>query len=65
MYNKTINIAVVSEVAKALDTLKEQMVFVGGAIISLYTDDAAVDEIRSTADIDMTISVLNYAKWTM
>jgi len=63
VYNKTINIAVVAEIARALGILKEQMIFVGGSIISLYTDDPAADEIRPTADIDMTISVLNYTNW--
>ncbi len=31
MENRTINIAVVAEVAQALQDLKNQMVFVGGA----------------------------------
>ncbi|WNM19487.1 nucleotidyl transferase AbiEii/AbiGii toxin family protein [Flavobacterium capsici] len=39
------------------------MVFVGGAVISLYTDDAAAEEIRPTSDIDMTINLANYAEW--
>ena len=64
MYNKTINIAVVSEIARALGDLKDRMIFVGGSIISLYTDDPASDEIRPTADVDMAISVLNYPVWT-
>lgn len=29
------------------------MVFIGGAVISLYTDDPAAEEIRPTSDIDM------------
>ena len=64
MHNKIINIAVVAEVARALGELKNRMIFVGGSIISLYTDDPAADEIRPTADVDMTISVLNYPVWT-
>jgi hypothetical protein len=63
MENRTINIAVVAEVAKALKELKDQMVFVGGAVISLYADDSAADEIRPTADIDMTIKLLNFKNW--
>jgi hypothetical protein len=31
------------------------MVFVGGAVISLYTDDPATDEVRPTSDIDLTL----------
>ncbi len=64
MENKTINLAVVAEVARALQNLKEQMVFVGGAVVSLYTDDPAADEIRPTADIDLTINVVNLSDWS-
>ena len=48
MENRVINLAVVAEVAEALKTFKDQVVFVGGAVISLYTDDPAADEIRPT-----------------
>jgi predicted nucleotidyltransferase len=63
MYNKVINLALVAQVAKGLKELREKMVFIGGAVISLYTDDPAADEIRPTADIDMTINLANYTEW--
>ena len=63
MENRTINIAIVAEVAEALQDLKQQMVFVGGAVISLYTDDPAADEIRPTQDIDMTLNIINLSHW--
>lgn len=63
MYNKVINLALVSQVAQGLQELREKMVFIGGAVISLYTDDPAADEIRPTSDIDMTINLANYAEW--
>ncbi len=63
MENRTINISVVAEVAKALHELKDQMVFIGGAVVSLYADDPAADEIRPTADIDMAINLLNFSNW--
>lgn len=63
MENRTINIAVVAEIAIALAELKHQMVFVGGAVVSLYADDPAADEIRPTADIDMTINLMNFSNW--
>lgn len=63
MENKTINIAIVAEVAKALEELKDQMVFIGGAVVSLYADDPAADEIRPTSDIDMTINLMNFSSW--
>jgi len=61
--NKIINIAVVAEIAEALKDIKQDMVFVGGAVISLYTDDPAADEIRPTQDVDMTINILNLGHW--
>jgi predicted nucleotidyltransferase len=65
MENRTINIGVVEEVAQALKDLKDQMVFVGGAVVSLYTDDPAADEIRPTDDIDMTLNVVNLSNWSV
>lgn len=64
MKNRIINIATVAEIATALLELKDKMVFIGGAIVSVYTDDPSADEIRPTADIDLTINLLNYADWT-
>lgn len=65
MENRIINIAVVAEVARALKELKDHMVFVGGSVISLYTDDPAADEIRPTGDIDMTIKIMGYRNWVV
>ncbi|MDH5399698.1 MAG: hypothetical protein OEX02_16220 [Cyclobacteriaceae bacterium] len=63
MENRIINIAVVAEIAEALKDIREDMVFVGGAVVSLYTDDPAADEIRPTQDIDMTLNVVNLGHW--
>ena len=63
MENRKINIAVVAEVAEALKEIKENMVFVGGAVVSLYTDDPAADEIRPTQDIDITLNIINLSHW--
>jgi hypothetical protein len=64
MNNKVVNIRMVGEVAKALQDLRPKMVFVGGAVISLYTDDPAADEVRPTSDIDLTIQLTGYKEWT-
>ena len=63
MNNKVINLALVAQVANGLQELKDKMVFIGGAVISLYTDDPAAEEIRPTSDIDMTINLANYIEW--
>lgn len=63
MPNKVINLAIVAQIAKGLQELNDKMVFIGGAVISLYTDDPSADEIRPTTDIDMTINLANYTEW--
>ena len=50
----------IKAVANALGELKEKVVFVGGAIISLYPD-RPVFEIRPTDDVDVIIEIVNYA----
>ncbi len=63
MNNKIINIATVAEIALALKELKDEMIFVGGAVVSLYADNDAVEEVRQTDDVDVTINLVNYASW--
>ncbi len=58
MKNRTINLGVVAEIAEALGELNESVVFVGGAVVSVYTDDPAADEIRPTQDVDLTLTLL-------
>ncbi len=42
------NIAMIQEVARGLGDLKDQVVFIGGATVSLYLDIGAADEVRPT-----------------
>jgi predicted nucleotidyltransferase len=63
MQNKIINLGVVKKVARALDHLRMRVAFVGGAVISLYTDDPSADELRPTKDIDLSITLEGYGAW--
>ena len=63
MYNKTINIGVVAKVAEGLQQYREQVVLVGGAVISLYTDDPGADEISKTKDIDFTVNIVDVGEF--
>ena len=56
-----INRVRIKAVANALGELKDKVVFVGGATISLYPTHAAL-EVRPTDDIDVIIEVINYAE---
>lgn len=57
--NHHTNTVRIKAVANALDNLKEKVVFVGGATISLYPD-RQVFEVRPTDDVDVIIEILNY-----
>lgn len=63
MYYNPINLELVAKVAKGLKELNDKMVFIGGAVIGLYVDHQAAEEIRPTTDIDMTIDLVNYQHW--
>jgi hypothetical protein len=63
MNNKVINIEIIKKVALGLQELRQEMVFVGGATLSLYADDPAADAVRPTSDIDLSVSVLGYGAW--
>ena len=61
--NHHINIVRIRTVAFALNALKEKVVFVGGATVSLYANRPVL-EIRITDDVDVLIEILNYKKRT-
>ncbi len=46
------------EVASALGELYEKTVFVGGAVVSIYVNDPAADEVRPTKDIDIALEIV-------
>lgn len=55
------NIVRLKAVRSALSALNETVVFVGGAILSLYADKPVID-VRNTNDIDIIIEILSYKK---
>ena len=54
MINTLINWKVIKTIANALGELNQKVVYVGGAVVSLYIDDTAAEDIRPTKDIDIT-----------
>ncbi|MDX9854422.1 MAG: hypothetical protein RBS81_11620 [Tenuifilaceae bacterium] len=59
------NIMMLQTVANGLGELKDEMVFVGGAVAELYADNPAASEIRPTIDVDCVIEIrsrLQFAK---
>lgn len=57
MKNTLINKAIIKRIAVALEELNEKIIYVGGAIVSLYINDPGADDTRPTKDIDITIKV--------
>jgi len=61
MKNTQINRAVTKKIAIALGPLNQQVVYVGGAVVSLYIDDRAADDVRPTKDLDLTMKIASIA----
>lgn len=59
--NTIIDRKAVAKIARALGPLKDEVVFVGGAIVSVYINDPAAEDFRPTKDIDISLSVASYA----
>lgn len=55
--NTIINRMATIKIAKALGDLNSKVVFVGGAMVSLYIDDPFAEDIRPTKDIDLTFQI--------
>lgn len=57
MKNTTINKQIIQRIANALGELNNEVIFVGGATVSLYINDEAAEDVRPTKDIDISVSV--------
>ena len=53
----SINNIMLQTVANGLKELKEEVVFVGGAVAELYASDPAASDIRPTQDVDCVIKL--------
>ena len=58
------NITRIKATSNALGALAKDVVFVGGATVSLYTDRPA-DEVRPTDDVDVLIELTNYNEYSL
>ncbi len=58
------NMNMLQIVADGLEELKEEIVFVGGAIAELYADDPAASDIRPTQDVDCVIELNTRMEFT-
>ena len=57
MKNTFINREATKKIALALGELNEYVVYVGGAVVSLYIDDPSAEDVRPTKDIDISLEI--------
>lgn len=62
LINSTINIKVIEKVANALGELNNDVIYVGGAIVSFYITDMGADQPRPTKDIDISVQISTYSE---
>lgn len=60
--NQQINLNILEEVASALGEINKEVIYVGGAVISLYTSNYYSEEVRPTKDIDISVQISTYAE---
>lgn len=57
-----LNLDVVAQVATALGDLNNEVVYIGGAVISIYATEPGADLPRVTEDIDVCVQVSTFAQ---
>ena len=57
------NLDNIREVHRLLDSLANEVVFVGGATVSLYATAPAAEEARPTADVDIVVELASYGNY--
>lgn len=60
MRNKEANKQIIKIIAQALGDINEKVVFVGGAIVSMYATDEGAEDVRVTKDVDITLQLATY-----
>ncbi len=60
--NQIINLKVVEKVAIALGEINNDVIYVGGAVVSLYVTDEGAEQPRPTKDIDISVQISSYSQ---
>lgn len=59
------NVVRIKAVANALRELNDQVVYIGGAVVSLYVDHPELMDLRVTDDVDVIIELANRGKYML
>ena len=62
MKNTEINKSAIKKIAYALGKLNDKVVYVGGAVVSLYINDPGADDVRPTKDVDIGLEISSLGK---
>ncbi|MEN0046107.1 MAG: nucleotidyl transferase AbiEii/AbiGii toxin family protein [Bacteroidota bacterium] len=57
MRNIDYNLKTIVTIASALNGLEKEVVYVGGAVVNLYSNTTSVEDIRPTKDIDIGLNI--------
>jgi hypothetical protein len=57
------NVEMLVRAAEALGELKDEVVFVGGAVVDLFITDPAAPRPRFTEDVDVVVEVTTHGEW--
>lgn len=60
--SQTVNLQVIEKVATVLDELNKEVIYIGGAVVSLYVTDTGAEQPRPTKDIDISVQVSTYTQ---
>ncbi len=58
------NIEMVANIAKALEEINDEVVFIGGAVTAFYIDDPAAPEPSPSEDVDCVVKVFTYLEYS-
>lgn len=57
LHIKAQSIEAIKTIARVLDDLNDQVVYVGGTVAGFYADDPGAPEVRPTKDIDIVLEI--------
>ncbi len=60
----TRNVEMLVRAARALGDLRDEVVFVGGAVVDLFITDPAAPHPRFTEDVDVVVEVTTHGAWS-
>jgi len=60
----TRNVEMLVRAARALGDLRDEVVFVGGAVVDLFITDPAAPRPRFTEDVDVVVEVTTHSAWS-